>query len=97
MNPMTEHIEEKLGRYVRELEEALAADEMAENRSRYRRHLEAALAMQQALQHGKAPNEFVELIRSEIHSYGWDYISGPVGERAEASWQEFKKATGVRI
>ena len=80
-----------LADYIAVLDTSATKTKRAEDRVRYQQHLAAAALMYVALEKHRSLEKLKELVASERHSYGWDYLDGPPGEAAEAAFDAFAK------
>jgi hypothetical protein len=74
-----------LAAYIKVLAESADATQYAEARPKYESHLAAAARMFAEL-HGNRPDELRRLVNEERHSYGWAFLSGNEGARAEGAF-----------
>jgi hypothetical protein len=86
-----ERLKSALAEYISTLEASTAKTHQAEDRSRYQQHLAAAALMYAALEKHRSIEKLKELVASERHSYGWDYLDGSEGKAAEAAFNAFAK------
>ena len=78
-----------LAKYVRVLSDASDQTTHSEDRPKYQAHLAAAARMFVAAFEASTSDELRRLVDSERHSFGWAYLSGDPGERAEEAFNEF--------
>ena len=83
------HLRSALTEYVSVLESSLDDTHQAEDRSRYRDHLAAAARMFIAIEKHDSINKLKQLVATEHRSYGWDYLAGDSGDRAESAFNQF--------
>ena len=79
---------DSLARYVGILSESAETTNYADDRPIYTKHL-AASAQFFLLIHGKQLSALAQLVHDERRSYGWGYLSGEMGARAESAFHEF--------
>ena len=78
-----------LAEYISILESSSRETTGAEDRSHYQRHLAAAAQMFCAIQKKNSLEELRELVKSERHSYGWDFLDGSAGRATESAFHHF--------
>jgi hypothetical protein len=86
-----ERLKSALAEYIATLEASAAKTHRAEDRSRYQQHLAAAALMYAALEKHRSVEKLKQIVASERHSYGLDYLDGPEGKAAEAAFNAFAK------
>jgi len=82
-------LEKELAQYIAELDAAASACTRAEDRHMYQSHLAEAARMFVALSSAEPLAQVLPLVESEAHGYGWGFLSGSSGEKAEAAFQKF--------
>lgn len=85
-----------LTQYITALRRCAAADTHTGNRAHYARHLGAAAKMQAALREPPDARGFETLVNAERRAWGWTFLPGAEGARADHAWNRFYRATGVR-
>ena len=80
-----------LATYIKVLSESADATHHAEDRPTYQLHLAAAARMFAAF-HGGAFDDLRRLVDEERHIYGWGFLSGDEGNRAEAAFAAFAES-----
>lgn len=91
-----EEILEKLTDYSLSLRNALKNTREANERPHLTGHLANAAEMHALLYKYKDVSAIQELVKDEIRSHGWSFISGDAGEKVARSWQAFIDATGIK-
>jgi hypothetical protein len=86
-----EELERALAEYISVLQSSSKTTNRAEDRPRYQQHLAEAALMYAALKKDRSVKKLKELVASERHGYGWDYLDGPAGDEAEAAFNVFAK------
>ena len=87
--PVLQH----LANYASLLSTSAAQTTRAEDRALYKNHLAAVAEMLGALGRGDTA-ELQRLVESERHSFGWGYLSGDAGSKAEKAFAEFNQSLG---
>ncbi len=85
-----EELKSALAEYISVLETSAANTHRAEDRGRYQQHLADAALMYAALEKHQSVEKLKELVASERHGFGWDYLD-PEGKAAEAAFSAFAK------
>jgi hypothetical protein len=88
-----EEILGKLTDYTLSLRDALINTKEANERPLLKGHLAVAAEMYALLYKYKDVSAIEELVKDDIRSHGWSFISG---ERVANSWQAFIDATGIK-
>jgi len=83
----------ELTKYIRVLVHSATTTTQADDRTRYQRHLAEAAEILPVLIDGDqaAVGAWVDHVS---HSFGWDFLSGPEGDRAEAAFVDLRSALG---
>jgi hypothetical protein len=81
-----EEILEKLTDYTLSLREDLANTKGANERSLLTKYLAAAAEMYALLYKHKNISAIEELVKEEMRSHGWSFISGEDGEKLVSNW-----------
>jgi uncharacterized protein HemX len=82
-------IQDALAAYVDELSTAARNTAAAADRPRYEQHLAAAARMFAAIRIHSSVSELKNLVEAERRNFGWAYLAGDSGGRAEAAFHEF--------
>lgn len=91
-----EEIIEKLTEYTLARKEALESTNEANERPLITNHLAVAAEMYALLNKHKNLSAIERIVKTEIRSHGWSYISGTAGEKVEKHWVAFTDATGIK-
>jgi len=81
-----------LAAYIRVLAESADVTHHTEDRTKYQSHLAAAARIFAALHGSPTDDEVRRLIEEERRNYGWAFLSGNEGDRAEAAFTAFAEA-----
>ena len=84
---------QQLANYASLLSASAAQTTRSEDRDSYRHHLAAVAEMLGALGRSDT-SELQRLVESERHSFGWGYLSGDAGSKAEKAFAEFDRSVG---
>ena len=79
-------IESSLAEYVEVLASSLDNTKHANDRSVYEKHLAVAARMLVAASKENGIKELREIVAEERRSFGWSFLSGEEGERAERAF-----------
>jgi hypothetical protein len=74
--------------YIAALSNAASKTRRAEDRSRYRDHLATAALIFERLQQEDLPSA-KQLVADERRSFGWDFLDGEPGAKAESAFSRF--------
>ncbi len=91
-----EDIQNKLTDYTLALKDALDATCEANERPQITKHLAAAAEMYALLNKHGSPASIETVVKSEIRSHGWSFISGEAGSNVANKWVAFTNATGIK-
>ncbi len=87
---------EKLTEYTLSLKNALANTNEANERSLLTNHLAAAAEMHALLNKQQNISAIEDIVKTEIRSHGWSFISGDAGTEIADNWVAFTDATGIK-
>ena len=82
-----------LAEYMHVLRHSAATTSRAEYREAYQRHLAAAAEMFESIRSRNSRHELNELVERERRAFGWAYLSGEPGAKAEAAFNAFAHRT----
>lgn len=91
VEPNANVVLDALAEYIYVLRDSASAASRAEDRDAYQRHLAAAAEMFESIRSRNSLDELNELIERERRSFGWAYLSGEPGARAEAAFTVFAR------
>lgn len=84
-------IETSLAEYVEILADSLDNTKYTNDRAVYEKHLAVAARMFLAIRRDNGTEELRELVEQERRSFGWSYLSGEEGVKAEKAFNSFAK------
>ena len=87
---------EKLTEYTLSLKNALANTNEANERPLLTNHLAAAAEMYALLDKEKNISAIEDIVKIEIRSHGWSYITGDAGAEIANNWVAFTDTTGIK-
>lgn len=76
-----------LAKYISVLDASLSRTTYASERPLYTLHLAQAAVLFSLVQRGASPEAVREKFAEEERAFGWSYLSGSEGEKAEAAFQ----------
>ncbi len=91
-----EKVLEKLTEYTLALKEALANTNEANERPLLTNHLAAAGEIFALLHKYENISAIEGIVKTEIRSHGWSFISGDAGSDVANKWVAFTNATGIK-
>ncbi len=89
-------IMECLAQYVAVLQESAEATQQSEDRQKYERHLAQAARMFEAARRDPSLKKLSTVVADERRAFGWSFLAGDEGARAEREFDRFAKVVEER-